>query len=107
MSSWQTQQLKFAVGIGSFRSFYGIVGLIVYMLPTSSVGNSSKIVIIALVLLTIPFALLIAFLGARRSKKKAAKAEAAAAATAPAAQASETAPSNGTPQKLAAPSGNY
>ena len=87
-------------------SFYGIVGLIVYMLPTTTVGNPTKIVIIALVLLTIPFALLIGFLGARRSKKKAEKAE-AAAATSPEAQASETAPSNGGPQKLAAPSGNY
>jgi type VI secretion system protein ImpL len=104
MASWQAQQLKYAFGIGSFMSFYGIVGLIVYMLPTTTVGNPTKIVIIALVLLTIPFALLIAFLGARRNKKKAEKAETAAV---PAAQASEGAPADAQPQKLAAPSGNY
>src|SRR5690348_5824491 len=99
MASWQAQQLKYAFGIGSFMSFYGIVGLIVYMLPTTTVGNPTKIVIIALVLLTIPFALLIAFLGARRNKKKAEKAETAAV---PAAQASEGAPADAQPQKLAA-----
>lgn len=56
-------------------SFYGIVSLIVYMLPATSVGSTQKIVIIALVLLTLPFALLIGFLLSRRSKKKAAATE--------------------------------
>ena len=54
-------------------SFYGIVGLIVFMLPETTVGNKQKIVVIALVLLTMPFALLIGYVANRRSKKKAAK----------------------------------
>lgn len=60
-------------------SFYGIVGFIVYMLPASSVGSTQKIVIIALVLLTMPFTLLIGYLATRRSRKKAEKAAVAAA----------------------------
>lgn len=72
MSSWHTSQLTYAFGIGGMLSFYGIVSLVVYMLPASSVGSTEKIVIIALILLTLPFALLIAFFAARRRKKKAA-----------------------------------
>jgi type VI secretion system protein ImpL len=96
--SWHVDQLKYAFGLGGMMSFYGIVGLIVYMLPASSVGNSEKIVVIALVLLTLPFALLIAFLVARRGRKQA-QAEAAESA------ASETAPQP--QQRLSAPSGSY
>ena len=81
-------------------SFYGIVGVIVYMLPPSSVGNTEKIVIIALVLLTLPFALLIAFFGARRRKKREAAEAAAASAADPAA--AET-----TARAVAAPTGKY
>jgi type VI secretion protein IcmF len=87
-------------------SFYGIVGLIVFMLPSSSVGSTQKIVIIALVLLTIPFALLIAFVVSRRGKKKAAK-KAEEAAAAKTGQASESAPAEPQQQKLSAPAGNY
>jgi uncharacterized membrane protein YeiB len=101
MNSWHIQQLKFAFGIGGFMSFYGIVGLIVYMLPESSVGNKQKIVVIALVLLTMPFALLVGYVASRRSKKKeeAAKAEAEA-------KAGDT-PAGEQAQKAVAPSGNY
>jgi len=106
MASWQAGQLKYAFGIGGLMSFYGIVGLLVYMLPASSVGSTQKIVIIALVLLTIPFALLIGFMASRRGKKKAKKAEEAAAA-ATAGKASESAPAEAQQQKLAAPAGNY
>ena len=96
--SWHVDQLKYAFGLGGMMSFYGIVGLIVYMLPASSVGNSEKIVVIALVLLTLPFALLIAFLVARRGRKQAQEeaAESAASETAPQPQ-----------QRLSAPSGSY
>ena len=77
--SWHVDQLKYAFGLGGMMSFYGIVGLIVYMLPASSVGNSEKIIIIALVLLTLPFALLIEIVVSRRGRK-ARKAEHEAAA---------------------------
>jgi type VI secretion system protein ImpL len=100
MSSWHTSQLSYAFGIGGMMSFYGIVSVIVYMLPASSVGSTQKIVIIALILLTLPFALLIAFIASRRNKKK-------AAAEAAASQASEATPEAAQPQKLATPSGSY
>src|SRR5215218_4147589 len=98
--SWHVNQLKYAFGLGGLMSFYGIVGLAVYMLPASSVGSSRKIIIVALVLLTIPFALLLSYVAARRSRKKEEKKEAAAAAGA-----SESTPA---PQaKLSTPSGSY
>ncbi len=102
--NFQANQLKMAFGLGGLMSFYGIVGLIVYMLPPGAGGsNQYKIVIVALVLLTLPFALIIMFISSRRAKKKAKKEleekEAAAA--------SETSPTATAPQKLAAPTGNY
>ena len=106
MDSWQVGQLKYAFGIGGFMSFYGIVGLIVYMLPASTASYNQKIVIIALVLLTMPFTLLVGWLATRRSAKKDQKA--AAAAAAPAQAAAET--GNGTaaqPAKLTTPAGSY
>ncbi len=100
--SFQLNQLKYAFGLGGMMSFYGIVGLVVYMLPPGAGGSHQyKIVIIALVLLTLPFALFMMFVSSRRAKKKAKKeleAKEAAAETAPAADA---------PQKLAAPTGNF
>ena len=95
-----------AFGLGGLMSFYGVVGLIVWLLPPGAGGsNQYKIVIIALVLLTLPFALLIMFVSSRRKKKKAKKEleekEAAAAA------ASETGPVAAAPQKLAAHTGNF
>ena len=61
-------------------SFYGIVGLIVYMMPASTASYNQKIVVIALVLLTMPFALIVGYLANRRSKKKEEKAKAEAEA---------------------------
>lgn len=78
MSSWHTSQLTYAFGIGGMMSFYGIVGVIVYMLPPSTIGNTQKIVVIALILLTLPFSLLFAYLASRRRKKKELAAAAAA-----------------------------
>ncbi len=98
MSSWHIDQLKYAFGIGGFMSFYGVVGLIVWVggdkmgLPVSS-----KIVVIALVLLTMPLALIIGYVATRRSKKKAAKALAEAEA-----KTAETS-ADGQPQNLVAP----
>lgn len=53
--SWHVNQLKYAFGLGGLMSFYGVVGLIVWLLPPNMVGYQYKIVIIALVLLTLPF----------------------------------------------------
>ena len=78
MSSWHTSQLTWALGLGGMMSFYGIVSVIVYFMPASTASYNDKIVIIALVLLTLPFALLFMFVKSRREKKRA-KAEAAAA----------------------------
>jgi type VI secretion system protein ImpL len=83
-------------------SFYGIVTMIVVMMPEGSIARNQKVVVIVLLLLTLPFTLLVGFLAARRSKKKAKKAaeEAEKKAEAPADGAAA-------PAKLAAPSGNY
>src|SRR5215218_8470875 len=70
-SSWQIQQLKFAFGIGGFMSFYGIVGLLTWFggekmgLPVNT-----RIMVIVVLLLTLPFALLIGYVATRSSKKK-------------------------------------
>jgi hypothetical protein len=79
MSSWHTSQLTYALGIGGMLSFYGVVSVIVMMLPASTASYNEKIVIIALVLLTLPFALLIMFFARRRAKKREAAASASAA----------------------------
>lgn len=100
MSSWHTSQLSYAFGIGGMMSFYGIVGVIVYMLPPSTAGYTEKIVIVALVLLTLPFALLFMFISSRRRKKR----ELAEAAEATAA---ESGTAEAAPAKLTAPTGSY
>ena len=116
MNSWQVSQLKYAFGIGGFMSFYGIVGLIVYMLPASTASYNQKIVIVAMVLLTMPFTLLMGWLVTRRSKKKEEKAAAVAAAAAEKAiqgqpATGDTQAGNGAaaaePAKLTTPAGNY
>ena len=107
MNSWQISQLKFAFGIGSLMSFYGIVGFIVMMLPAGMMGNNTKVVTIILILLTLPFTLLLTWFVSRRGKKKAEK----AAAAAEAAKAAEAGGENGTgaaaAAATAAPAGNY
>jgi type VI secretion system protein ImpL len=53
-------QLKYALGITGLVSFYGIVSLIVWFLGSSlGLGNTERIVIIALLLITWPAAVLI------------------------------------------------
>src|ERR1041385_9358462 len=84
-ASWHTSQLSWAFGLGGLMSFYGIVGVIVYMLPAETASMNEKIVIVALVLLTLPFVLVIGFVASRRARKRE-RLEAAAAA-APAQQA--------------------
>ncbi len=103
MNSWHIQQLKFAFGIGGFMSFYGIVGLIVMFLPAGTASYNQKIVVIALVVLTMPLALITGYVVNRRSKKKAEKAKAEAEAK------SEEKVDGGdaAAKKVVAPAGNY
>ena len=71
MNSWHAQQLKFAFGIGGFMSFYGIVSLVVWLLGDKmGFPVSQRIVVIALILLTLPLALIVGYAVTRRSKKK-------------------------------------
>lgn len=96
MSSWHAQQLKFAFGIGGFMSFYGVVGLVVWLLGEKmGFPASQRIVIIALILLTLPLALIVGYLATRRKRKK----EAAAAE----ATAEEKAPAPNAPKQAAPP----
>jgi type VI secretion system protein ImpL len=100
--NWQANQLKYAFGLGGMMSFYGIVALIIWVLPPNMVSNQYKIVVIALVLLTLPFALIIMFVSSRRAKKKAkkeaeAQQQAADAAAAPGAGAAAPTPAAAAP----------
>ena len=70
MASWQVSQLKFALGFSSIFTLYGIVGIVVYMLPAGTASYNTKIALIVVILLTLPFTLLVGWLVARRSKKK-------------------------------------
>lgn len=101
MSSWHLGQLKYALGLGSIMSFYGIVTMIVMMMPEGSLARNQKVVVIVLVLLTMPFTLLMGYLAARRSKKKEEKKKAEAEAKAETPAAADQA------QKVAAPTGTY
>lgn len=96
--SWQIDQLKYTLGLSGLVSFYGIVGVGVWLLGDRfGAGNTEKIVIIAIVLLTLPFALIIGYFATRKRKKE----EAQEAET----QASQEV-SEAQPQKLSTPSGN-
>jgi type VI secretion system protein ImpL len=67
----QVPQLKYALGLTSLMSFYGIVGLIVWLIPGgTSFGMTEKVVTIALILLTMPIVLIIGFVASRRARKK-------------------------------------
>ena len=101
--SWHTSQLSYAFGIGGLMSFYGIMGLVSYMLPSNMISTNGRIIFIALILLTLPFALLFAFLISRRRKKRE-TAEVLANQ-----QAAESIPdaTESAPAKLTSPSGSY
>jgi type VI secretion system protein ImpL len=101
MSSWATSQLKYALGLGSIMSFYGIVGMIVLMMPEGSLGRNQKVIVIVVLVLSMPFTLLTGYIAARRSKKKAEKEKQDVPVTA------GTAPVEDQPAKLAAPAGTY
>ena len=70
-----------ALGLGGIFSFYGIVGLVTFLVPAPRLGYMERtIIVVAIVLLTLPFFLLFGFLMSRRKKKKAAQAAESAAA---------------------------
>ncbi len=101
MNSWQFSQLKFALGIGGLMSFYGIVGAVTYFGGEKlGLPLNTRIVVIILLLLTMPFSLLLSWYVSRRGKKKeeAEKKAAEEAKAAPEAQAAV---------KTAAPTGNF
>ncbi|MCO6510926.1 MAG: type VI secretion system membrane subunit TssM, partial [Aridibacter famidurans] len=63
--------MTYALGIGGFMSFYGVVGLIVWLMGDYLGWNpGSRVVIIALILLTLPFALVGNYFRTRRARKK-------------------------------------
>lgn len=71
MNSWHLNTIKFSLGLGTLMSFYGMVGFITYMLPQEYVTRTTKIlIIIAMVLITMPIAMIGAYLSNRKSKKK-------------------------------------
>lgn len=99
--SWHTNKLKSAIGLGGIVSIYGVVTLLTFMVPYPRLGMMQRtIIIVAFVLITLPFVLLIGFVMSRRKKKK----EAADAAAAPPVDAAAT---NGDAPKLSSPAGSY
>ncbi|HVF26749.1 MAG TPA: type VI secretion system membrane subunit TssM [Pyrinomonadaceae bacterium] len=101
--SWQTDRLKFLLGVSGMVSFYGITLLAIGFLGTT-LGVTTQIVLIALVLLTIPFTILIAYYRKRRGAQVAAP---AAAAVAPAAQSQAAVPQNQKATHLPPVAGTY
>lgn len=85
-------QLSYLLGISAYVSFYGIACLLAWFIG-SSLGfeMSTQIIIVALILVTLPFVLLINHYRKKRALKKEAAAQAAAAAaTADSPQAEKT-----------------
>lgn len=69
--SLQGDQIKSALGISALVSFYGIASLAVWFLgPSLGMGWAWQIIIIALILLTWPFAILINHFRKKRAKKR-------------------------------------
>jgi type VI secretion system protein ImpL len=90
-------QLKSILGISALVSFYGIASLLVIFLgPAIGLSYTWEIIIIALLLLTWPFAILINYLRKRRSRK----AEAAPAAPGDGAAAAKSKPAGSAPRKI-------
>lgn len=72
-------QLSSALGITAFVSFYGIACLLVWVLgPSIGFGISGQIILIALILITLPFAILINHYRKKRALKKETAAQAPA-----------------------------
>src|SRR5262245_50442316 len=90
-------ELKSILGISALVSFYGIASLLVIFLgPSIGLTYTWEIIIIALLLLTWPFAILINHLRKRRAQKR----EAAAAAPADGAAPAKSKPGGSAPRKI-------
>ena len=77
-------EIKSILGISALVSFYGIASLLVIFLgPSIGLNYTWEIIIIALLLLTLPFAILINHLRKRRARKREAAATAPAEGAAP------------------------
>jgi type VI secretion system protein ImpL len=86
-------QLSYLLGISAYVSLYGIACLLVWFIGSSlGFGVSAQIIIIALILLTLPFAILINHYRKKRALKKEAAAAAQASAGTVDAAAAEKAP---------------
>lgn len=71
---WHSNQLRWALGLGSVFSFYGIVSLVMWYFPYPRLGYYERtIIILAFVLITFPFVLLFGFIMSRRRKKREAR----------------------------------
>ena len=69
MASWHIQQLKFVFGVGGFMSFYGGLSLAIYFLGEyGGIKIQYRFAMIAVLLLTLPIALVIALVSSRRKK---------------------------------------
>ncbi|HVF87362.1 MAG TPA: type VI secretion protein IcmF/TssM N-terminal domain-containing protein, partial [Pyrinomonadaceae bacterium] len=97
--SWQTDRIKFLLGVSGLVSLYGISLLAIGFLGTT-LGVTTQIVLIALVLLTIPFAFLIAYYRKKRGAQ-------AAAPVAPAAQSQTPIPQKQKATQLPPVTGTY
>ena len=78
MSSYGLTQIKFALGIGSLFTFYGIAAVATIFIG-DNFGYSrwtQAIVVIALVVITAPIALIVGFVSSRRERKAKEKEEA-------------------------------
>lgn len=107
MNTWQFSQLKWALGISSIMTFYGIINVVVWLLGEKlGYPVEYRYVVIAFILLTLPFTLIIGFVAARRSKKK--EQQAAAAEAGQDAKAGEKQDdADAAAKKLGKPTGNY
>ena len=106
--SWHVDQLKYAFGLTGMFGMYGVIAVGVWLLGDKyGYDMAYRIVIIAVVLLTLPFALVGAYLVSRRNKKEAKAQELAAQEAQAAGQAGTESSGAPAPAKLSAPSGKY
>ena len=106
MAAWHVQQLKFAFGLGGFMSFYGGLSLAIYFLSQyAGITIQFRFAMIALLLLTMPFALVIGYFVNRKKKKKEAAEEEGDGESSDGS--AEEVSSDSKSEKSAKPSGNY
>ncbi len=85
-ASSQISKLKMVLGLGGLFSIYGVMALVAMFVPYRSITTGQRaIIILAFIIITLPFVLLFGFVMSRRKKKKAAAAAAAAGEEAPSA----------------------